>query len=87
MFGHYTADARELWLSSEQRDYFLNLPNMIGQPGLHGRCNAKRLADPAAVVVHEVKGNVVGSIQLAAISFFGGTAPHSGQRSGVARRS
>jgi hypothetical protein len=30
---------------------------MIGQPGLHGWCNAKGLVNSAVVVVHEVKGD------------------------------
>jgi hypothetical protein len=47
---------------------------MIGKPGLHGWRDAKRLVDAAV-------------IQFDAISFLGGTAPHSGHRSGVARRS
>jgi hypothetical protein len=65
---------------------FLNLPNVIGETGLHRRRNAKCLVDPA-VVVHEVQRDVVGVIQLGIVSFFGGIDPHSGQRSGVARRS
>jgi len=28
---------------------------MIGQTGLHRRCDAERLVNPAVVVVHEVK--------------------------------
>jgi dienelactone hydrolase len=30
---------------------------MIGQPRLHCRGDAKRLVNPAVVVVHEVQGN------------------------------
>jgi hypothetical protein len=60
---------------------------MIGQPGLHGYGNAECLVNPAVVVVHEVQRDVVGVIQVGIVSFFGGIDPHSGQRSGVARRS
>jgi hypothetical protein len=61
---------------------------MIGEPALYGRGDAKRLVDAAVVVVHEVQGNPVGVVHVAAISFFGGgIVPHSGHRPGVARRS
>jgi hypothetical protein len=71
----------------QQPHQFLNLPNVIGQPGLHGGRDAKRLVDPAVVIVHEVKGNDVGVIQCEGTAVFVGKVPHSGQRSGVARRS
>ena len=37
---------------------FLKFPHMIGPPRLHGWCDAKRLVNPAVVVVHEVQGNL-----------------------------
>jgi hypothetical protein len=41
--------------SVEPIQQFLNLANMIGQSGLYGRCNAKRLANPAVVVICECR--------------------------------
>jgi hypothetical protein len=38
---------------------------MIGQPGLHRRGYAKRLVNPAVVVVHEVKRHHLGVILIA----------------------
>ena len=54
---------RELYRDSvDQPHQFLNLPNMIGQPGLHGRCDPQCLMDPAVIVVHEVQRDIVGVI-------------------------
>jgi len=50
---------------SDQPYQFLNLPNMIGQPGLHGWCNPQSLVNPAVVVMHEVQGDVVGVVTAA----------------------
>ena len=55
-------DNRRLYPSIQQRHQFLKLPNMIAQPGLHRRGYAKRLVNPAVVVVHEVKRHHLGVI-------------------------
>jgi hypothetical protein len=71
----------------EQGQQFLNLPNMIGQPRLRRGRDPERLVNPAVVVVHEMRRDVVGMIQVETSAVFGGIVPHSGHLSGVARRS
>jgi hypothetical protein len=57
---------------------------------LHGP--ARRRFEPALVLVEKIRclewilGDLL-LVQFETISFFGGTVPHSGHRSGVARRS
>src|SRR4051812_29573284 len=43
----------------EQRDQFLDFPDMIGDARFHRGRNAKRLVDATEVVVHEVQRDVV----------------------------
>lgn len=55
---------------TEQCRQFLKLPNMIGQPGLHGWRNSQRPVNPAVVVVHEVQRDVVGVILSSTFAVF-----------------
>ena len=48
--------------SIDQLHQFLDLPYMIGQPGLHGWCDPMCLMNPTVVVVHEVQRDVMGVI-------------------------
>jgi hypothetical protein len=47
--------------SIQQPHQFLNLPNMIGKASLHRWGDSQRLMNPAVVVVHEVKCDVMGT--------------------------
>ena len=46
-------------LPGQQRNEFLDFPDVIGRPGFHRGRDAQRLVNPAEVVVHEVERHVV----------------------------
>ena len=52
---------RDMQLIQQAND-FLNGPNMIGNPRLHGRCDAKSLMDSSEIVKHEMQGHGMGLV-------------------------
>jgi hypothetical protein len=45
--------------STQQRNYLLQAPNVVGDARFHGGSNAQAAVNAAGIIVHEVKGNGV----------------------------